>query len=387
MEEQKFSFLFNRYFDDQATSKELDEFFLLAKSDKHRGDLEQLMTQRWNTFEAKKNPFDQMAKQRILSAIYSLEKPGRAVYVKHIWPKIAIAAAIATVLVSLSMWFFKGSSNQTNNQIIYANDVAPGKQGATLTLASGKKIRLTETGNGELAREAGVIISKSSTGQLTYEIKDVNTEANNINTLSTAKGETYQVRLPDGSLVWLNAASSLTYATKLNDGNIRRVKLDGEGYFEIAKDKAHPFIVESRGQQVAVLGTHFNINSYADESSIKTTLLEGMVRVNDRVVLKPNQQSILTGSDQITVKQADVTAAIDWKNGDFIFKRESLEQIMRKVARWYNVEINYDPAVDVNQTFSGLVSRSKNISQILISMESTGRLKFKIENRRVFVSK
>ncbi|WP_256004848.1 FecR family protein [Pedobacter deserti] len=383
MEETRLSVLFNKYFDDQATEAETGELLSFARSGEHDEELQQLITSRWDTFKPKDNPFDEAAKRRMLSAIYQSDKNTlKIVKGGAKWPRIAIAAAIATIIVSFGIWL----SNKSD-QISYANDIAPGKQGATLTLANGKKISLKNMGNGELAREAGVMISKSANGQLVYTLTDADTETNQFNTLSTAPGETYQVRLPDGSVVWLNAASSLTYATKLTKEGKRKVKLEGEGYFEVAKDQENPFIVESGSHQVEVLGTHFNINSYADEGSIKTTLLEGSVRVNGKVILKPNQQSVATSGSPIQVSPVDVNATVDWKNGDFIFKRESLAHIMREVARWYNVEVSYDPDVDVNQTFSGLVSRSKNISEVLISIESTKKLKFSVEGRHVFVSK
>jgi transmembrane sensor len=387
MEETRFSYLFNRYYHDQATDEELNEFYLLARSEKHSPELAQLMSHQWEAFEATKNPFDALAKERMLSAIH---RSGGVIIkqapTKRIWPKIAIAAAIAAIISSVGILFFRGGSNNREMPVAYLNDVAPGKQGATLTLASGKTIKLTDIKPGELAKEAGVVITKTTDGQLVYEIRDTDSESNNINTLSTAKGQTYQLRLPDGSLVWLNAASSLTYSADLMEDGKRKVKLEGEGYFEIAKDRAHPFIVASRGQEVEVLGTHFNINSYEDEGNIRTTLLEGSVRVNQDLILQPNQQSIVAVGSKVSVRQVDVNGVVDWKNGDFIFSKESLAQIMREVARWYDVDISYDPDVNKNQTFSGLVSRSKHISEVLLSMESTGKFKFKIDKRRITVT-
>jgi len=386
MEETRFSYLFNRYFHNLATAEELNEFFVLAKSEKQSTELTRLMANHWESFEVGENPFDQLAKERMLSAIYkSGEVKAKPVSIKF-WPKIAIAAAVAGVVLAAGIVFFKGGSDRQEMPVAYLNDVSPGRQGATLTLASGKTIKLTDAKPGKLADEASVAITKTAAGQLAYEIKESDSKTKNINTLSTGNGETYQLRLPDGTLVWLNSASSLTYAANLTTGGKRRVILSGEGYFEVAKDRFHPFIVQTRGQQVEVLGTHFNISSYADESSIKTTLLEGSIRVNDQVTLKPNEEAVLKGN-QLNIRPADINATIDWIKGDFIFKRESLEQIMREVTRWYDVEVSYDPAVDIRQTFSGQVSRSKNISQVLQSIESTGKLKFKIDKRHVFVFK
>ena len=306
-----------------------------------------------------------------------------------LWPRIAVAAA-AVAAIAFGVWFF---STTRHPEFIsgspLANDIAPGKQGATLTLANGKKIRLADAVNGVLAKEAGVVITKSANGQLVYEIKGSETELNKINTLSTANGETYQVRLPDGSLVWLNAASSLTYSANLNEHGKRRVRLDGEAYFEITKDKKHPFIVESRGQEVEVLGTHFNLNSYADEPGIVTTLLEGSVRVSSGDVLqviKPGEQALNTGGT-IKVSDANTENIMDWKNGDFFLNRVNFKTAMRKIARWYDVEVIYDASVPNELESGGWISRDKNLSMVLKSIEVSGLVHFKVEGKKIYVSK
>jgi len=304
--------------------------------------------------------------------------------VTKLWPRLLIVAASIS-LIAIGVYFFKDQSgiNGTQNVSI-VNDVAPGKQGATLTLANGKKIRLSAAANGDLAQEAGVTITKSANGQLVYEIKDNSAESNKINTLSTAKGETYQVRLPDGSLVWLNAASSLTYAVNLIESGKRSVKLEGEGYFEIAKDKLHPFIVESKGQKVEVLGTHFNINAYSDEPSIQTTLLEGAVKINNRTILKPNEQAINTGS-AIKVIQVDGTIFTDWKDGIFTFRKERLETILAKISKWYDVDIVSQGNTSAQLTFSGTISRNTPISGVLKLLEAKANIRFKVEGKKLLV--
>jgi transmembrane sensor len=303
---------------------------------------------------------------------------------------LTIAAAV--VIVVFGIYFFN-NNNTSNNIPLIAQDIAPGKTGATLTLANGKKIRLNEVANGELAKEAGVVITKSANGDLIYEIKDKAGESNKVNTLSTANGELYNLRLPDGSHVWLNSASSLTYTANLIKNGRRKVKLDGEAYFEVAKDKAHPFIVESKGQEVEVLGTHFNINSYADEGNTKTTLLEGKVNISSfkegtihqSQVLRPNQQAVNTGS---TIKVAEVDAAdvIGWKNGKFVFDNEGIETVMRKISRWYNVEIIYQEDISGIKVTGG-IPRSKNVSKILEMLENTDGVHFKIEDKKIIVKK
>ncbi|MDR6785532.1 transmembrane sensor [Pedobacter africanus] len=304
----------------------------------------------------------------------------------QLWIRIAGMAA-AIVFVLLGVYFFYENNEKDTSLLV--QDVGPGKIGATLTLANGKKIRLSGVVKGELAKEAGVTIHKTADGQLVYEVSGSVSMANKINTLSTAKGETYQVRLPDGSLVYLNAASSLTYATSLIENGKRIVKLQGEGYFEIAKDKKHPFIVKTNQQEVEVLGTHFNVNCYSNEPETRTTLVEGSVKVsngNSARLLKPDQQSISNGNT-INVKNVNAEDEISWKDGVFLFQDETLASIMRRIARWYDVDVTFADGVDKNQLFGGGVSRYSNVSVVLEMLESTKSIHFKIEGRRILVMK
>ncbi|KRT15932.1 hypothetical protein ASU31_10500 [Pedobacter ginsenosidimutans] len=311
-----------------------------------------------------------------------------------LWPIITgMVAAVAIIVVGIYLYKYKldNSQNQTNT---FANDITPGKQGATLTLASGKQIQLTNAANGELANESGVTITKTATGELIYQINDQTQASQNItNTLNTAKGETYQVVLPDGSKVWLNAASTLTYPAKFTSLNQRKVQLDGEAYFEIAKDKTHPFIVASGNQEITVLGTHFNINNYKDEKAAKTTLLEGSVKISSTInkgtekTLKPGEQAILNDKGELKVSEVITSDAIAWKNGKFVFDDESIESIMQKLSRWYNVEVIYDGENVKEIPFTGSISRYDNISKILDKISYTQNIHFKIEGRRVTVMK
>ena len=300
---------------------------------------------------------------------------------------IGLAAAIA--LMVFGLFFFKYQSKDT---ILHpqelAADVAPGTYGATLTLANGKKIKLTEASNGELAKEAGILVSKSADGKLVYAVEGNALDENAQHTFSTAKGETYEVRLPDGSLVHLNAVSSLTYKPSLIEDGKRVVMLSGEAYFEVAKDRQHPFIVKTEGQQIEVLGTHFNISSYPDDSTEKATLLEGSVKVTasgSSRILKPGQQSRLSDG-KLSVSETDTDLAVAWKNNEFVFESESIEHVMKMVERWYNVEVIY-VGEKTNERFSGAVSRFDNVSRVLQIIESTRTSHFKIQGRKIYVSK
>ena len=308
-----------------------------------------------------------------------------------LWPRIAVAASLF-ILFSLGGYFWVRNSIQNDYLITAKNDVAPGKNSAILTLANGKKISLSDAINGQLASEAGIIISKAKNGQLIYKVTGTGGgDTDKFNTLETRNGEQYQVVLPDGSHIWLNAASSLRYPTVFS-GKERVVELRGEGYFEIAKAFSSstrvPFIVKTKTQQVEVLGTHFNINAYDDEPLTRTTLMEGSVQVSSgtpTVRLKPGEQSILVGN-QLNVSKANIEEAMSWKNGLFMFESENIESIMRKISRWYNVEVSYRGELPA-ESFSGVVNRFENVSQVLHLLSLTNRVHFKIEEGRIIVTK
>lgn len=309
----------------------------------------------------------------------------------RLWPLIA-----ATILfcLALAFYFFQDAYTIPTITSTAKIDIVPGGNKAFLTLANGKRIVLTDAKNGELAEQSGIKVIKTADGQLIYSVSNETSPVTGTNKIETPAGGQYQVRLPDGTKVWLNAASSLTFPTKFAKLE-RRVMLSGEAYFEVAKDKRHPFIVKTEQQEVEVLGTHFNINSYQDEPELKTTLLEGSVKVvlnssvqhvtmQDRsIIIKPSQQAILQ-NNKLKVQTVDIQEAVDWKNGEFIFNNESLESIMRKISRWYNVKINYGN-IRRTKLFSGKISRFENVSEVLSMLELTGEVHFKTEERRITI--
>nr|WP_121269294.1 FecR family protein [Pedobacter schmidteae] len=308
----------------------------------------------------------------------------------RLWPKIAIAASVLIAL-SAGVWFYTASDypeRSAINKNLPAQDVAPGKNTATLSLDNGKIINLSSTKSGvvidatNLKYNDGTAIADSETGATDQTGGDA------LLTATTPRGGTYQIILPDGTKVWLNAASSIKFPSVFNKSKERKVQLTGEAYFEVTKDKTKPFIVVTDKQEVEVLGTHFNINSYADEKNTRTTLLEGAVKVSafkSSTLLSPNQQAILTG-DKVRVETVDPEGIVAWKNGNFNFNDEDLESIMRKVARWYDVEVYYKDNLP-QTSFLGTLSRSKNLSALLKIMEESGKVHFKLEGRRITVMK
>lgn len=274
--------------------------------------------------------------------------------------------------------------------------MAPGTEGAILTLADGKQIILDSAANGSLAVEGRTkVINKD--GQLVYEIEGRVPDALLYNTMTTPKGKQYQLVLADGSKVWLNAASSIRYPTAFA-GTERRVEITGEAYFEIAHHADKPFKVSVNGMEVQVVGTHFNINAYEDEAAMQTTLLQGSVKIttnNHTRILSPGQQAQISttlshpvqqkpGDENIkVVKDADLDAVMAWKNGYFSFSQTDLQTVMRQIARWYDVEIVYAGTIP-DRRFGGEIARNTNASQVLKILEES-KVYFRIEGKKIIV--
>lgn len=300
------------------------------------------------------------------------------------------AAAVLFCSLAFGAYYLNAKYNKTVLPLEFAGQkgeyIKPGGNKAVLTLSDGSHIELDDLANGEIAKESGVQITKTADGRLLYTARPgLGHVKIGYNTIATPKGGQYRIALPDGSQVWLNAASSLKYPSAFT-GKERNVTLTGEAYFEVAGNKNMPFMVKTRNQEVEVLGTHFNINAYEDESRVKTTLIEGSVKVklpsNNSTLLKPGEQSdVLT---DIKVSQVDASSVIDWKEGVFWFNDESIFSIMRQFSRWYNIEVEYRGDVS-NIRFGGQVSRMRNLSQVLRIMELTRSVLFKVEGNKIIV--
>lgn len=297
----------------------------------------------------------------------------------NLWPRMIAAAAIL-VFISTGIYFFRDKNDPEAFVKTKEHDVEPGGNKATLTLGNGRTISLTDAGDGELARESGITIVKTAQGQVIYKVNEEagQSEKLSYNKIETPIGGQYQVNLPDGSIVWLNSASSMRYPVRFTGGE-RKVEITGEAYFEVSHDASKPFRVVSEKQTVEVLGTSFNVMAYGDEVSTSTTLIKGSVRViggDKSQVIKPGQQTSVNKGN-ISVKEVDVDEAIAWKNGYFMFKSEDIGSIMRKISRWYNVKIEYQ-GIDMENVFGGKISRSRKVSEVLKLLESTGSVHFKL---------
>lgn len=301
-------------------------------------------------------------------------------------------AAMAILVLSSALYFL--NFNKTESALVvtkperFKNDVLPGSNKAVLTLDDGSQINLDEAQEGVLANDNNIAIKKTGEGQLEYSSGENLVTTVKYNTLSTPMGGQYQLALPDGSKVWLNSGSSIRYPIAFT-GSERVIELKGEAYFEIAKNKKMPFIVRTNNSMdIKVLGTQFNVMAYENEKNVNTTLIEGSVEVlkeSGITLLEPGQAAVLNkGTGKIKVSNVDVEEAIAWKNGYFIFPNENIESIMRKVSRWYNIDVTYEGNLS-NKDFVGTISRDKKISEILKMLELTGAVHFRIEGRRITV--
>ncbi len=306
--------------------------------------------------------------------------------------RLAIAAAV-TLLVTIGAGIWVSKQKQPVTPQVAAvgqkQDIKPGAEKAILKLADGSEIVLNNTARGILTHQGQTAVRQQANGVIAYQVNGASPQAGKAlnNTLSVPSGGQYMLILPDHSKVWLNSGSSLTYATT-STGTQRVVELTGEGYFEVAKDAEHPFVVKSGRSNIRVLGTHFNVSAYPNEKFSEVTLAEGSVMLTvgkQSTKIKPGQQASFNQHDDlIALKEVDAEEAIDWKNGYFQFDNASMERVMNKVKRWYNIDIEYQgkqPAVK----FTGMISRNNNLSKILDLLQSTGGVSFEIVNQKVIV--
>lgn len=303
------------------------------------------------------------------------------------------AAILVGFILSAGMYWYWAGRKVNHDGLAQHEEILPGGKKARLTLADGSVISLNDAPNGVIATEGGVRIEKDAEGNIRYHTGErTNAMPSPVNTIATPKGGQYRVTLPDGSTAMLNAASSLSYPIRFSEKE-RRVKMTGEVYFEIqkmhlpgGKDNI-PFFVETAGQEVQVLGTHFNINAYNDETAIRTTLVEGRVKIRSAggqsALLKPGQQAVL--AKQLHVQPADMQQQLAWVNGDFVFRGETLESILHQVARWYDIEVEYPPHIG-KLRFNGMVSRSQPLSAIIKMIQSTRKATITIKKRRLIVT-
>ncbi len=392
--------IFQRYINNECTQAEIE--FLLGhfKTDSSEGALREIIAEKLNEYPiegiaqvpVKKQSFDKLFNS-ILAKINDENAGGENDVIEPAPDRSSAYKLLATVIILLivfqGFYIYLKPVNKANNTVAKIKDfkstIMPGGNKAILTLQDGSKIVLNDAKDGTLAQQGNAKIVKLATGQLVYD-KTGSVPAKVLyNTMTTPRGGQYKLTLPDGTEVWLNAASSITYPTAFV-GNERNVSITGEVYFEVAKDKSKPFHVKSASQTIEVLGTHFNVMAYGDEDVVKTTLLEGSVRItenNEIQVLKPGEQAVVDKNGSLKISAADVDGALAWKNGYFKFSRVNIKYIMRQLARWYDVDVVYEGSVPHDE-FVGKIGRGENIEDILHIMELDG-VHFKIEDKKIIV--
>jgi transmembrane sensor len=379
--------LFKRYLNDSATPAEVAELMALAEDPAYSAVLQQVIGDAFAAHAGVSPVADQRA-EAILDHIFAQQEayaaPAKS---RFLWPGMAAAAVI---ILSFSIGIYNYLHRQPAPQSItqiQTHDLAPGSNKAILTLGSGKKIILADVSNGTIADQEGVTVHKKANGQLSYEA--VNAGHKNTamvyDTLTIPPAGCYHLTLSDGTKMWLNAATQVRYPERFA-GNERRIELiSGEVYVEVVHNAAIPFRVVTHQQTVEDIGTHFNINAYDDEPAIKTTLLEGSIKVTSGTasrIIKPGQQLALK-QNHLTVDEVDTDEVIAWKNGYFQFDDEPLESIMRKISRWYDVKVDYQDNEMKAMTFNGTISKYKNVSQVLKKLELTGTVNFKLTGNKI----
>ncbi|GAA0526820.1 FecR family protein [Chitinophaga japonensis] len=397
---ERLAYLLHQVTNHSATDAELEELAGLLKAD-HTGSLTREIEQQLKAalppeeMAYDRDYWDNIA-GRILSSDHPKAQETASVPVRTVQPwrrwRWAAAAALA-VLLSVAGWqLWQRRPVRAPAPVAiqpFHNDVAPGSNRAMLTLADGTQIPLDSAGSGPLAQQGNTRIIKLDSGRLAY--RAAGNAANGAllyNTITTLRGGQFRIALPDGTQVWLNASSSLRYPTSFA-GPERRVQLSGEAYFEVAKDADQPFRIHTKEMEVEVLGTHFNIMAYDDEDILKTTLLEGAIKVSREGSsrrLQPGQQArVHRANGSLDVLQhANTEEAVAWKNGFIQFEGQDIRAAMRMLARWYNVEVEYRGAVPAH--FRGVIPRNVPLSQVLKMMEMTGEVQFSINGNKIIVS-
>lgn len=300
-----------------------------------------------------------------------------------------LAAAVLLTTVAAGLVFFNSNYTPEKNAADRSAEWSKNQNNAAvLTLADGSVIKLDQANNGVLSASGKVLIKKLKNGELVYDQSgtDANATETANNILNIPRGGQYQITLADGSKVWLNSESRLSYPTDFK-GTERIVELTGEAYFEVAKNKEMPFKVKVNGIEIQVLGTHFNVTGYQN-APVKTTLLEGSVRLcnhKSKMLLKPGQEATADEhTSEILIKEVNTRMAVAWKNGYFAFEDENIVDIMNQVSRWYDIEVAYQGEL-TDKTFGGTYAKTKSLSELLKGLELTGLVRFKVEGRRVIV--
>lgn len=387
--------LLDKYLNDQMTKSELVRFRKLIRDSSNNTELTSvieavLQQQRYkdSSVIGGDELFAQLM-QKAQANVVPVTPVHRIHFLKTAW--FRYAAAIILIFGTGAYLYINNQKKETvvaekNNSVPLQNDVLPGSNRALLTLSDGRSIVLDSAANGQLAMQSGSRVVKKD-GQIIYDPEDISSKNVVYNTMSTPRGGQYKLTLPDGTKVWLNAATSITFPIAFI-GKERRVRITGEVYFEVTKNAQQPFVVDVDGKSlVEVLGTSFNINSYQDESEIKTTLIEGSVKVtnqNQNTVIAPGQQAIVSLNKELRIANPNIDQVIAWKDGKFNFNNADLYTVMRQLGRWYDIQVKYEGNIS-NEIFQGELTRDLTLYQVLKILGKM-EIKFRLEGKTLIVS-
>lgn len=389
----RISSLVKKYLNETLSEQErheLDQWFV--QHPQERKDLHNLMQQKLRAYDpntSKKYAIEE-SYSKLISRINDHEMqtskpPARfRTYYQY------AAAAAVLIVVSLGLFLFKQQNHRDLHEAGGATKLQTAKTNRVeLTLPNGKRINLDAQDTGVIASERSAVVTKQEGNVLSYQSKqaDEPETSNALNTLTIPRGKQYQIVLPDGSKVWLNAQSTLSFPSSFNK-NERLVSLTGEGYFEVNHFSAWPFRVKTQQQQVEVLGTVFNISAYQEDNQAVTTLVTGLVKVFDQnksQLIKPGQQAIkVNGTAGFSIAEADIAEATDWKNGKLVFKDEKIESLTQTLSRTFDVDFDIDERIK-GQHFSGNFAVKNGLNNVLRNLEQTGAIYFKVQGRRISV--
>lgn len=389
IDQARLRFLLQSYGNNTCSREQMQELFEYIRLAKQDAQLNEALLQEWKQVNPEEMPegydWDKVFNQIIKPAPGAEITPiRRRPFFTATW--FRYAAVLLLTAGAAGYYFYSLSKNadlSADPHLSKLEDIPPGGNKATLTLADGSVITLDSAQNGTIAQQGGAKILKPDAGQLSYE--GVGNTAPSYNTVSTPRGGEYQITLSDGTKVWLNAASSLRFPTVFA-GKQRKVQVSGEAYFEVAGNEQQPFLVDLNGEcEVQVLGTHFNVNNYPNEESVRTTLLQGSVRITrgkDAKLLQPGQQAVVKENIAID-KSVDMNEVMAWKNGFFSLEDKSLDEVMKQLERWYDIDVRYEGKIP-GIRFTGDMDRGVNLSEVLKFLSESG-IKLKLEGRTVVV--
>jgi len=395
----RLSYLFQRYYNGEATGRETDELMELVRKSKDDERLSDLTREVWENLHEADQVFPEEVKDRILNSIVSFSQDELPVEKNYDgpdqndsrkigwWRKYSVAAAVALICIAGAWWKWDSDRKEKEGLAGIQSDIKPATNRAMLTLADGSTVLLDDAADGVISRQGAIEISKVEDGYIVYKVAGNKVYANGINTVSTPRGGRYKVGLPDGSAVWLNASSSIKFPAGFG-ADERKVEIEGEVFFDIKKDVMRPFRVIFGVNEVAVLGTRFNIAYYPDEAVSRTTLVEGSVALkngNKKNTLVPGQAASITKDGAISIAAVDVEEMIAWKNDLFYFKEADIKTIMQQVSRWYDIEVGYEGVLPEKQ-FAGRVRRDVELSEFMAMLQYAG-VNYRMEGRKMIITR